>query len=142
MRSFLKIGIAILIAASIVIGSLWIVRLFQTDEVNTQTTQTPLPEQPIGAFSQTSVVRNAFQSSIPANNPDNIKLRETVIADGYALQIWSGDVMGGQALLKYDTGSKRWVVVDLGGGAWSEDVLISFGVPRNTAQSLLEQLSN
>jgi len=41
-------------------------------------------------------VKSAFQSKIPSDNPDHTKLYATAVSGQYALQSWSGDIMGGQ----------------------------------------------
>jgi serine/threonine protein kinase len=85
-------------------------------------------------------VRSAFQKGLPPGNNDHTKLYDTVIAGGYALQLWKGDNMGGEALLKYDAAQDQWVVVTGGGGAWSVSDLVAAGVPQEAATILLANL--
>ena len=85
-------------------------------------------------------VQAAFATQIPAGNPDNTKLYNTVIVDNYALQLWIGDNMGGEGLLKYDAATSKWAIVSGGGGAWNVEDLVLFGVPTTTATSLIAGL--
>ncbi|MDE2071171.1 MAG: hypothetical protein KGI70_00340 [Patescibacteria group bacterium] len=101
---------------------------------------TGLPNTQSGTTAQQQAVQAAFQSRLPADNPNHTKLYATVIVGDYALQVWAGDVMGGEAVLKYNTGTNKWELIDAGGGAWSVDTLAGIGVPTTTAQSLLNQL--
>jgi hypothetical protein len=85
-------------------------------------------------------VRSAVESTF-RNNPDHVKLQETVIVGEYALQTWVGDNTGGQALVKLDVPSNQWKIVNAGGGAWSADALIKvMGVPADVAAALMGQL--
>lgn len=139
MKRFLIISLLTLVAFAVIFGVLWLVG-YQSENVSDQKFQTPSGYTP-ATPAQFTAVRNTFQSNIPSNNPDNIKPRETVIADRYALQTWGGNVMGGQALLKYDARTGSWTVVDFGGGAWSVEGLVAAGVPRNEAEALVKQAS-
>jgi hypothetical protein len=86
-------------------------------------------------------VQQAFRNELARYQNDNTKLYATSIAGGYALQVWAGDIMGGQALLKYDASQGGWVLLDAGGGAWSVDALVAAGVPKDTATTLLTGVS-
>ena len=79
----------------------------------------------------------AFQQAVDRQNIDNTKLYQTSIAGDYALQVWAGNIMGGEALLKYDEVQGRWSIVESSGGSYSEAALVSRGVPTSTAESLL-----
>jgi Inhibitor of vertebrate lysozyme (Ivy) len=79
-------------------------------------------------------VRAAFGKKIASDKWDNIKLRKTVIANGYARQDWAGDNTGGEAILKYTPDG--WVVLKSTGGALSIDEIVKVGVPRETAAGL------
>ena len=86
-------------------------------------------------------VQAAYQAELAKHESDNTKLYETSIVGEYALQVWAGDVMGGQALLKYDRNQARWVLLDGGGGAWSIETLTTLmGVPQDIAVQLLAGL--
>src|SRR3989338_5458479 len=85
-------------------------------------------------------VRNRFQQEVAQGHPDNIKLSETVVVGEYALQGWIGDVMGGEALLTYDATQDKWKLVDIGGGAWSVEGLVTFGVPQDIATKLVASM--
>jgi len=86
-------------------------------------------------------VQFAFRNELAKHESDNTKLYETSIVEDYALQVWVGDIMGGQALLKYDDSQSRWILLDGGGGAWSVDTLVDVGVPEDIAVQLLAGLS-
>lgn len=92
---------------------------------------------PVGRTKEAA--RAAFQQAVDKQNIDNTKLYETSIAGDYALQAWAGNVMGGEALLKYD--QARWVIVVSSGGSWSVEALVSAGVSTSTAEALLAGLS-
>src|SRR3989344_2041506 len=72
--------------------------------------------------------RSTFQHALDQNNIDNIKLQETVVAGDWALQAWAGDVMGGEALLKYEITQDRWVILISSGGVWDINALVGVGV--------------
>jgi len=99
----------------------------------------PVSSQSISGRTK-EAARATFQQAINKNNIDNTKLQETSIAGDYALQNWAGDIMGGQAVLKYDTNQGRWGIVESSGGVWSEDALVSLGVPLDVAKALLAGL--
>lgn len=85
-------------------------------------------------------VRAAFQSEIAPYDDDHTKLYKTVVVGEYAIQVWSGDNKGGQALLKYEVGQSQWVLISGGGGVWSLAGLVEMGVPQDTATALLQGL--
>lgn len=110
-------------------------------------TQTYLPNN--GGSNSTVVIqqnqnpqaaRAAYQASLTNDNVDNIRPQQTAVSDGYALQLWAGDHTGGEALMKFDIKKNSWVIVDPGGGAWSVEGLVAFGVPTSTAEALLQQV--
>ena len=81
--------------------------------------------------------RAAYEAALSADNPDNIKAGQTVAVAGYALQLWTGDNTGGEALLKFNSAQNAWVIVDPGGGQWSLEGLMHAGVPQEAARALL-----
>ncbi len=98
-----------------------------------------------GGNSQLSAEQRAVQETywapfVTDGNNDNVRLGNTAVVEEWALQKWVGDETGGEALLRYDSVSKAWVVVDVGGGAWSVDALVRAGVPESVAGSLLSKL--
>ncbi|MDB5225560.1 MAG: hypothetical protein JWL87_512 [Candidatus Adlerbacteria bacterium] len=95
-----------------------------------------LPASPQNSASQVAA-RAAFQREVDADNPDNIKLGTTIVSGGYALQAWGGDITGGEAVLKYDMGLGRWILVVSSGGTWGAAGLASYGVPEDTAAALV-----
>lgn len=97
---------------------------------------------PSAGTPEEQAARAAYEAALSVDNPDNIKVRATVVESGYALQVWIGDNTGGEALLKFDSAQNAWVIVDPGGGSWSLEGLVSFGVPEDTAQALLARVSH
>lgn len=83
-------------------------------------------------------VETDFSSQIASDNTDNVKTYQTVIVGEYALQVWKGDNLGGEALMKYDAAQKKWTLITSGGGAWSVEGLVAAGVPEATAEVLLQ----
>ena len=82
-----------------------------------------------------------YQKALASSNyPDNIKPQQTVVVGNYALQLWLGDHTGGEALLKFDNVQNKWTIVDPGGGAWSVEGLVVFGVPTTTAEALVARV--
>jgi hypothetical protein len=145
MKRVLIVCIAVFLAIDVVLGVTWLIKRPSsgTGAVNStsQSTGNTAHTNPSHETntSEAGTVTSAFVSSIPPNHPDHIKPVGTAIISGnYALQTWAGDVMGGQALFRYDTGASRWVMMDIGGGAWGEDSLMAVGVPRDAARALLQ----
>jgi hypothetical protein len=103
---------------------------------NTPAVTVPAEQNSIAA------VQSAYQNELAKHPSDNTKLYQTVIVGGYALQVWAGTIMGGEAILKYDQTQGRWVLLDGGGGAWSIDVLTAIGVPHDIAAALLAGISH
>lgn len=86
-------------------------------------------------------VKAAFQNEIAPYNDDNVKLYETVVVGGWAIQAWMGDVRSGEALLKYEAAQSKWILVSGGGGVWTVESLVDdMGVPPATAEALLRGL--
>ena|SRR3989344_6349201 len=88
----------------------------------------------------TNAVLSAYQKEAPLM--DNIRGRNAAIVGVYALVSWSGDISGGEALLKYDTAKNRWGVLDSTGGAYSVAGLNKLGVPQRTVLALLAALGD
>lgn len=106
-----------------------------------QVTVTTSTTTPIGGTPETqNAVVAAFSTQLPADNADNIKPYQTAVSENYAIQVWKGDNMGGEALLKYDTTAGTWSVVTMGGGAWNLEGLEAQGVPIDIARALLEEV--
>lgn len=74
--------------------------------------------------------------NIQINGGESLVLDKPIISENYALQNWSDQNKGGQALLKYNQ-SQGWVLITMGGGAWSVSDLIKVGVPKAIAEQLL-----
>lgn len=87
-------------------------------------------------------VQAAFKNAIAPYDQDHTQVRNTVVVGEYALQVWVGDVMGGQALLKYDAAQNRWILIASIGGAFSVAGLKKEGVPQRTVLALLDGLTD
>ena len=88
--------------------------------------------------SEISINRDVVRDfNVQINNGDGLVLDEPVIASQYAIQTWSDENKGGQALLQYKQG-QGWVLVTMGGGAWNVDDLTKIGVPQEIAKELLK----
>jgi len=144
MNRTLILLLALVMVVGAAVGMTLYLRSASTPVSTTTTTQpvvTPitLPDTP-PSQQTTQSVQAAFAQTIPASNPDNTKLTDSVISGNYALQVWKGDNYGGEALLKYDAGQGKWVVVTRGGGAWNIADLVAKGVPPATATALWKGL--
>ena len=84
-------------------------------------------------------VASAFLSQLDKAKARALTLRKLTVVDGYALQDWSTEHMGGQALLMFSPSSGTWVLMSMGGGAWDADSLVSVGVPRAIAALLVKR---
>lgn len=150
---YLVLGVAALMALGF---GAWFLRPFLASNAppaqETQTaplpgssdTYIPYPSATSGSSVGTpeeQAARAAYEAALSTDNPDNIKAQQTVAESGYALQLWSGDSTGGQALLKFDSAQNTWVILDPGGGQWSLEGLVGMGVPQETAQALLKRVS-
>lgn len=142
MNRYITIAVVVLLVVAAAIGIVFL--LYPNNPApagQQQVTQgTPQPTNstvsvPVGRTKEAA--RAAFQQAVDKQNIDNTKLYETSIAGNYALQAWAGDVMGGQALLKYDDAQRRWSIVESSGGAWRVESLVSLGVSTTTAETLL-----
>lgn len=72
-------------------------------------------------------------------NSGLVSLDNTTTSGGYALQAWHDENKGGEALLKYDQ-QQGWVLLSMGGGAWSAESLLTLGVPYSIAKDLVDSL--
>jgi hypothetical protein len=99
---------------------------------------TPAPISQPGQGQSQEVVQQVFNAEVAGE--DNIRLYKTVLHAGYALQVWKGDNMAGEALLQYEVSTRQWQVITWGGGSWSTDGLVEFGVPADTAAALVAGL--
>ena len=97
------------------------------------------PGAPAGTPDE-QAAKAAYEAALATDNPDNIKPGLTVAEGGYAIQQWSGDYTGGEALLKFDSAQGAWTIVDPGGGRWSLEGLVRIGVPEETARALFARL--
>lgn len=100
-----------------------------------QKQQIPPGEIKSNDTSKNAAVTNDFKIQIQGG--EKLVLDKPVIASQYAIQTWSDENKGGQALLEYRSG-QGWLLVTMGGGAWSVDDLMKLGVPQATAKQLLE----
>jgi hypothetical protein len=77
-------------------------------------------------------------------NAKKAKIRTTVqstyVVKGFSLIGWQKGEMAGQLLLKKQ--GKTWKVLSSGGGAMDLNTLISYGLPKATAEELLRQFES
>lgn len=146
MKTFL-----IIIGGIVIIGLIWIGILLTSPKTpqptnitgstlpvasstNTTTGQNqPIPNQQQVAGTQPEIAQS-FRGQI--QNASLITLRGTTIVSTYALQEWGDENKGGQALLEYSP-SQGWVLISMGGGAWSVSSLTQIGVPQLIAEQLV-----
>lgn len=88
------------------------------------------------ASARPTTVASDLLSQLGDDGPRDLTLDKLTIVDGYALQNWSTEHTGGQALLRFSPSSGTWVLVNMGGGAWEVDTLVSMSVPRTIASLL------
>jgi hypothetical protein len=100
-------------------------------------TSAPAPVASEPAAATTTVAAIVRQTVAPEDHP---RTEQAVISGEWALQVWRGDVMGGEALLRLDPGTRTWKIVELGGGAWSVETLVAAGVPQDVATRLVEDV--
>ena len=82
-------------------------------------------------------VASDFLSQVSENEgPADMVLDTLRIASGYALLGWSDENTGGEALLRFDAATGRWVLIQNTGGAYDANSLIALGVPRAAAARL------
>ncbi len=72
---------------------------------------------------------------------EHMNFGRTAVAHPYALQTWSDQNTGGEALLE-QASSTGWSLVSYGGGAWDVLGLMEQGVPRANAELLVTALNN
>lgn len=116
----------------------------QTPTTSKPTDTTPVTSQPVTSPSKsqsTEAVQAAYAEALAKGNVDNIKLYQTAISGTHALQVWRGDTVGGEALLRFDAVQNKWVIVDPGGGRWSVEGLVAAGVPHNDATALFSAMA-
>ena len=147
MNRYIIIAIVVLLIAGVaVIGFLLFTSPASPAPVTQQRAATPQQNTPSSTTSVSTSrskegVQSAFKSGVAPYVTDNLKLKETVISGDYALQAWSSDTMGGEALLYYDTDKGSWVFLTAGGGSWSLYGLIVAGVPNDVATALVAGMS-
>jgi hypothetical protein len=70
------------------------------------------------------------------------KIGTSSVVGSFAIVSWTQNPMGGEALLKFDAPKGQWVLLELGGGAWSVESLVkNFDVSKETARALLAKIS-
>jgi hypothetical protein len=83
-------------------------------------------------------VATAYKRALPPGA--QVILRRSAIVGDYAILEWIREPMGGEAILKFDRAKGQWTILDAGGGAWTVDELVQFGVPREIAAPLLAKV--
>lgn len=86
-----------------------------------------------------TAVASDFLSQLDDASARSLTLERLTVVDGYTLQNWGTEHMGGQALLRFDPAAGRWMLLTMGGGAWDADSLVSVGVPRDVAVLLVKR---
>jgi len=94
------------------------------------------PTPAIAQTSEAAIVRQVVQQQLGRSN--RFSVRKVAVSGSYALVSWNEGEAGGQALLKKQ--SHRWALLTHGGGWLGLRGLTSNGVPRSTAEQLLNQL--
>jgi hypothetical protein len=108
-----------------------------TNDTGTVSTGTTGSNNGSVADSQTKEgAQAAFVKSWSAD-AGHVTLGTTVLVGTFALQVWTADPMGGEALLKYDLKTGQWSVLSQGGGLWGVAALMKYGMDKTTALSLL-----
>lgn len=101
--------------------------LMGTDQTGNIVTQ---PNQTIPTHTEAEVLK-AFVSQVKGV----VTPKETTVVSPYALQVWTDSLGGGEALLLFT--SSGWKLISMGGGAWSVEGLVAFGVPQEIAGQLI-----
>ncbi|MEK7068707.1 MAG: hypothetical protein AAB964_02745 [Patescibacteria group bacterium] len=140
-RPIVILGITLALLAALGVGYAVLVRPAPQPPAGQQSVHVPNTSYAV-PLSQTTAeaqgaVKSTFEREVAAGHPDNLVTKNTVVIGGWALQVWVGDVMGGEALFTFDTAESKWVLVDFGGGAWSVESLVRAGVPQDIAEALL-----
>ncbi len=84
-----------------------------------------------------AAVAKDFLAQVRQVPSEPLTVKETVVKDDYALQVWGTTHTGGQAVLKYNSSTKTWTLLSMGGGAWSAATLSDVGVPLPVANELV-----
>ncbi|HEV8666543.1 MAG TPA: hypothetical protein VN665_01695 [Candidatus Paceibacterota bacterium] len=148
MNRTLIILLSLVVVLGVAIGITLYVKSSPTPTASTQQgngTPVSVPNvttpPPPGDSNSKEAVQAAYEAELAKHPSDNTKLYQTVIEGNYALQVYAGNVLGGEALLKYDQTQDKWILVDGGGGSWSINELVVEGVPRATATALLSDVT-
>jgi hypothetical protein len=103
---------------------------------------------PFGSAALTTDQRQVIQSTISAvknmvawNGTVAPVVVQMSISHGYALTTWLVGEGGGQAVLRKNSKTGVWSVLQVHGGAMDADLLRGFGVPANTASTLEAHLA-
>src|SRR5690242_13174524 len=137
--------IIITVLAIVLFGAIGIAYFFLTPEKPqeqvTPSTTSPSYNSTVSVTSDgadVAAVQAAYRAELAKSSENNdIRLLRTAVVGEYALQEYAGDVVGGEALLKYDRQKKVWVIIDGGGGVWPLDTLVNLmRVPEETARAL------
>lgn len=142
MNRFVAILIGLLaIAFAVVLVVVFFLLKPAPSEPAPNTTTPPYTSNVSVATNSTQAVQAALRAVFAKAPSDNIELYKTSIVGDYALQVYAGDISGGQALMKYDRAQNTWVLLEPGGGAWSIEGLVVAGVSEDTARALIEGLN-
>lgn len=75
-------------------------------------------------------------SAITASSPSATIGKGVVVVSNYALYSWNAADSGGEALFMISS-SGTWKLLSMGGGVWSAEGLVKFGVPSAIASQLV-----
>lgn len=76
--------------------------------------------------------------AITQGSPSVVSGKGIIVVSNHALYSWSDEYSGGESLFSIDA-SGKWKLISMGGGVWSVEGLVLFGVPRATAEQLVAQ---
>lgn len=84
-------------------------------------------------------LQTSGSSASTATSPSVTMGKGIIVVSQYALYSWNDENSGGESLFSIDATSRKWKLLSMGGGVWSVDGLVTFGVPRATAEQLVAQ---
>jgi len=136
-----KTVITALVILAAVVGVAFYVTTPGAPQEQVPNDNTPISDSTVSVsndYAKEAAVQAAYRAEIAKYPEDHTKMLRTAVVGDYALQEYTGDVMGGEALFKYDPMKQKWVLLDGGGGIWPLDTLVNLmGVPEETAKALL-----
>jgi hypothetical protein len=139
MNKFLFLILALIVVIACAIVYLLLNKAKTETVAPNLTTQLPIDLPPTSqTVSNEDEIMQVMISS--ASDFSDLSFSESTIVNNYALQVWSDENIGGEALLIYRAGT-GWEIISFGGGAWDVENLVQQGVPIETAQELIDSRS-